>query len=164
MAFQRAIAATKAAVLCACAYCNLLAQGNSQVSLIVDIRGAAYSNDPTTYTLPGFQLGGEAGLTDEGLSLGHTELSIAGNIGDFLEGKFTGVIHHHMEEVEAEMEELWLQTVGLGNGLTVKAGRFFSDIGYLNNKHPHAWDFVDEPLVYRGHQGRSDSGHPSNRY
>jgi hypothetical protein len=33
--------------------------------------------------------------------------------------------------------------------LTAKAGRFFSGIGYLNSVHSHAWDFVDQPLVYR---------------
>jgi len=34
--------------------------------------------------------------------------------------------------------------------LTVKAGRFFSNIGYLNSQHPHEWDFADVPLIYRG--------------
>lgn len=150
MAFSRSATAGAVALLSISACSTLQAQTNSQVSLIVDMRGASYSQDPANYSLPGFQLGGEAGLTDEGFSLGHTELAIAGNIGEFLEGKFAGVIHHHVDEVETEMEEFWLQTVGLGNGLTIKAGRFFSDIGYINNKHPHAWDFVDEPLVYRG--------------
>jgi hypothetical protein len=28
-------------------------------------------------------------------------------------------------------------------------GRFFSDIGYLNTRHFHAWDFADQPLVYQ---------------
>lgn len=32
----------------------------------------------------------------------------------------------------------------------MKAGRFFSDIGYLNSKHAHSWDFADAPLIYRG--------------
>lgn len=125
----------------------------SQVSFIVDTRVADYSSDPETYSLPGFQLGGEAGLSREGWSLGHTELSISGSISDYFESKFTGVIHHHEDEIEIGLEELWLQSVGLGEGFTVKAGRFFSDIGYLNNKHPHAWNFVDEPLIYRAMLG-----------
>ena len=42
-----------------------------------------------------------------------------------------------------------MQTTALGNGFTLKAGRFFSSIGYLNPQHAHAWDFVDAPLAYQ---------------
>ena len=49
-----------------------------------------------------------------------------------------------------ELEEAFIETVALGNGLKIKAGRFFSAIGYLNQQHGHAWDFVDAPLIYRG--------------
>ena len=31
----------------------------------------------------------------------------------------------------------------------MKGGRFLSGIGYLNEVHAHAWDFVDAPLVYQ---------------
>ncbi|MFL6617694.1 MAG: hypothetical protein ACJ8MH_03790, partial [Povalibacter sp.] len=33
--------------------------------------------------------------------------------------------------------------------LTARAGRFFSEIGYLNSRHSHTWDFADQPLAYR---------------
>jgi hypothetical protein len=36
-----------------------------------------------------------------------------------------------------------------GNGLSVKAGRFFSGVGYLNPQHAHTWDFTDNPLAYQ---------------
>ena len=124
-----------------------------QASVIVDGVISNYSQDPEEYRLPGFQLGGEAGLHDEGGSFGHNEFSVFGGIGDHLEGNFTGVMHQHEHELEFELEELWLQTVGLGGGVTLKAGRFFSDLGYLNNRHPHVWDFADAPLVYRGMLG-----------
>ena len=32
--------------------------------------------------------------------------------------------------------------------MKLKAGRFLSDIGYLNPIHAHAWDFADAPLAY----------------
>jgi hypothetical protein len=35
----------------------------------------------------------------------------------------------------------------------VKGGRFFSGFGYLNELHAHAWDFVDQPLVYQAFYG-----------
>src|SRR2546430_8949286 len=37
--------------------------------------------------------------------------------------------------------------------ISVKAGRFFSGIGYLNPQHAHTWDFVDNPLAYQAMLG-----------
>jgi hypothetical protein len=124
------------------------AQGaNLGISLILDGRYASYSND-TDYALPGFMLGGEAGRGEEGFHLGHNELIVSGNIDDMFYGKMTTVITDHESETEVELEEMFIETQGLGNGFTIKAGRFFSDIGYLNSHHGHTWDFVDAPLVY----------------
>ncbi len=47
------------------------------------------------------------------------------------------------------MEEAYFKTLALNNGFTLKGGRFFSGVGYLNEIHAHAWDFVDQPLVYQ---------------
>jgi len=49
----------------------------------------------------------------------------------------------------ANVEEAYLQTLNLPFGLTVKAGRFFSGIGYLNQFHAHHDDFIDRPLPNR---------------
>src|SRR5947208_2958565 len=38
-------------------------------------------------------------------------------------------------------------------GLAPKFGRFFSGLGYMNDQHQHAWDFVDAPLVYQAFLG-----------
>ena len=46
------------------------------------------------------------------------------------------------------VENAFVQTTALGNGLNLKFGRFFSGLGYLNEQHSHTWDFVDQPLVY----------------
>ena len=45
------------------------------------------------------------------------------------------------------------RATSLGGGLTLKAGRFFSGIGYLNEQHAHTWDFVDAPLAYQAFFG-----------
>jgi hypothetical protein len=37
--------------------------------------------------------------------------------------------------------------------LSIKGGQFFSGFGYLNEIHAHAWDFVDQPLVYQAFFG-----------
>ncbi len=122
---------------------------NPDISLILDGRYSAYDND-TEYELPGFMLGGEAGRGEEGFHLGHNELAVSANVDDMYYGKMTAVLHDHEGETEVELEEAYIETLALGNGLAVKGGRFFSGIGYLNDQHPHAWDFADAPLVYRG--------------
>jgi len=123
---------------------------NPAVSVILDGRYAYFEQDPGHYRLAGFQLGGEAGLGPSGLSLGHSELAMSANIDDKFYGNMTAALHSHEGETHVELEEAYLVTLGLGHGLAVKAGRFLSSVGYLNESHDHDWDFADPPLVYRG--------------
>ncbi len=123
---------------------------NPAISLILDGRYADFDNDPDAYELPGFMLGNEAGLGEEGFSIGHTEIAISANVDNKFYGKATLAIHDHEGETETDLEEAYIQTLGLGHGLTLKAGRFYSAIGYLNEQHEHLWDFADAPLIYRG--------------
>jgi hypothetical protein len=122
---------------------------NPEISLILDGRFTSYNNE-TDYELPGFMLGGEAGRGEEGLHLGHSELAISANADDLFYGKMTAAIADHDGETEVELEEAYVESLALGQGLAVKAGRFFSGLGYINQQHPHAWDFTDAPLIYRG--------------
>lgn len=121
---------------------------NPDINLTLDGRNGSFSNT-SDYELPGFMLGGEAGRGEQGLHLGHSELSLSSNIDDLFYGKFTTAIAEHEGATEVEIEEAFIEAQALGNGFGFKAGRFFSDIGYLNNQHGHAWDFTDAPLVYR---------------
>jgi hypothetical protein len=123
---------------------------NPAISVILDGRYTNFDNDPEEYELPGFQLGGEAGLGEKGFALGHSELAMSANVDDWFYGNLNAAIHSHEGETELELEEAYIETLGLGNGLTLRGGRFFSGIGYLNAQHEHAWDFADAPLVYRG--------------
>lgn len=123
---------------------------NPQISLILDGQYASYKNEAEAYELPGFMLGGEAGLAPEGFSLGHSELSLSANIDDKFYGQFSLAFAEHEAETETEIEEAFFETVGLGYGFTIRGGRFFSGLGYQNLQHKHAWDFSDAPLVYSG--------------
>jgi len=123
---------------------------NPAISVIIDGVYASYSNKPDDYNIPGFALGGEAELAPEGFSLGHSEINISNNIDDKFYGQFTLAIAEHDGEVEVELEQAFFETLALGNGFTIRGGRFYSALGYLNQQHPHAWDFQDAPLVYRG--------------
>lgn len=123
---------------------------NPAISLILDGRYARFGNDPAEYELPGFALGPESGLGEKGFSVGHTELILSANVDDKFYGQMTLALAEHEGATEVELEEAFIQTLGLGNGLTIKGGRFFSEMGYLNKQHAHNWDFTDAPLIYRG--------------
>jgi hypothetical protein len=48
-----------------------------------------------------------------------------------------------------EVEEAYAVTRGLPFGFQFKVGKFRSSFGRLNAQHPHAWDFANQPLVYK---------------
>ncbi len=121
---------------------------NPSISLILDGKYSNYSEDPDDLVLPGFLTDEEIGPPEEGLSLGESELVISANVDDQFYGFFTAAIEDEGGDTEIELEEAWIQTLALPYGLGVKAGKFYSDIGYHNVKHPHTWDFVDAPLAY----------------
>lgn len=123
---------------------------NPAISLILNAGVASYSQEPEDYRLPGFALGEEAGLDPEGFSLGESEITISSNTDQYWRGQLTVALGNEDGETVTEVEEAYVETLGLGQGLTVRAGRFFSGLGYLNGKHAHAWNFNDAPLVYRG--------------
>lgn len=123
---------------------------NPAISAILTGTYGQFSRDPDNYAIPGFALGEETGPGERGFSLGESELNISANVDDLFYGNLTLAV---APEGGIEVEEAFLQTTALSNGLTLKAGRFFSDIGYLNNRHAHVWDFVDTPLVYRAMLG-----------
>jgi len=123
---------------------------NPAISLILMGRYAAFDNDPEDYAIPGISLADETGPGPEGFSMGESELVISANVDNMFFGRFTTAL---TPENEVEIEEALVQTLALPAGLTTQFGRFYSDIGYLNSKHAHQWDFVDQPLVYRAYLG-----------
>jgi hypothetical protein len=58
-----------------------------------------------------------------------------------------------IEEEGVELEEAYFVTTFLPAGFQVKGGKFKSGFGRFNAFHPHAWDFVDAPLVYKSFLG-----------
>jgi hypothetical protein len=88
------------------------------------------------------------------LGLGHSDATASGPVGDLFDAQLTASIHSDTDRrVEAGFEEAWLQTRALPAGLQVRAGRFSSQFGYLNEQHPHADDFIERPLLYRAFLG-----------
>lgn len=89
----------------------------------------------------------------QGLGLGHSDISLFGPIGSALQAQVTTAVHSHDDDLEAELEEAFVQTRQLPAGLQARAGRFASQLGYLNEQHPHADDFTERPLLYRAFLG-----------
>jgi hypothetical protein len=123
---------------------------NPAVSLILSGTYADLSRDPEDYRIRGFFSNGESGPGPRGFSLGESELAVSANVDPYFYGAAAIAL---TPDNEAEVEEAFVQTTALGSGLTVKFGRFFKAIGYLNEQHAHTWDFVDNPLAYQAFLG-----------
>ncbi len=121
------------------------ASSNPNIGLVLNGAYAHFSKD-RPFAVPGFVLGGETGPGNPGLNLGESEISIYGNIDPYL---FGSAVISFAPEGGADVEEAFIQTTTLPAGFVLKAGRFFSGIGYLNSAHRHADDFFDAPLPYQ---------------
>src|SRR6266436_6289201 len=130
---------------------------NPAVSVILNGIYSNLSQDPNAFRINGFTPTlGEVRPGVRGLSLGESELAIAANIDHHFRGTLIASIS---PEDSIGVEEGYIQTLSLSYGFTVKAGRFFSAVGYQNQIHAHAWDFTDAPLankVFLGNQLNED--------
>jgi hypothetical protein len=125
---------------------------NPALSLILSGVAARTTRQPADYRISGFALppNAEIGPGTRGFSLAESELGISANIDPWFSG-FAAISFHPDDSVS--VEEAYVQTTSLGHGLTLKAGRYLSSIGYLNSQHAHVWDFVDAPLAYQAMLG-----------
>jgi hypothetical protein len=120
---------------------------NPAISLILSGHYTHTSADPASYRIAGFApSGGEGGPGPRGFNLGESELTVAANIDPWFMGNLTASFAN---DNAVSVEEAYFRTLGLAHGLVLKGGRFLSGLGYLNEVHAHAWDFVDQPLVYQ---------------
>jgi hypothetical protein len=121
---------------------------NPGISAILNGVYANLSRDPAAYRISGFvPTMGDVAPPPRGFSLGESELGFAANIDPMFRGTLVAAISP--DEDTIGVEEGYLQTIGLSHGFTIKAGRFFSAVGYQNQIHAHAWDFTDAPLAMR---------------
>ncbi|GAB4118893.1 MAG: TonB-dependent receptor [Sideroxydans sp.] len=116
---------------------------NPAFSLILSGTYGSLQQDPI---LPatGFAMNPNPGH-EQGFTLGESEMGISANIDPQFRGEATLALD---PAGSISVENAFVQTTALGDGLNLKFGRFFSGLGYLNAQHAHAWDFVDQPLVY----------------
>ncbi len=117
------------------------------------LRGMFTSFSAEESEIAGFRFGHESERAPEGFSVGHSELSLSGDVGNAARASLVlGIGAHPGEPAELELEEAYVQTLpglGLTENFTVSAGRKLWSFGYLNERHSHEDDFADRPLPYR---------------
>ncbi|MDP2325330.1 MAG: hypothetical protein Q8N51_15065 [Gammaproteobacteria bacterium] len=126
---------------------------NPAISVILNGSYNAYSRDPDDAIVSGFTLGDEAGLPNEGFSLGESELNLSANIDTMFYGSITASLEDDAGDTEVGVEEAYIETLSLPYGAKIRAGRMFPVLGYLNEMHSHVDAFVDRPLPYRAFLG-----------
>lgn len=120
---------------------------NPAIGVILDGKFGYFSKSFASYRNPGFALGEDASTPGtRGLSIGESEIDFSANVDQWLHA---ALVLSFESDNTPSVEEAYLQTTSLPWGFTVKAGRFFSGIGYLNQFHAHAWDFADQALPYK---------------
>lgn len=112
-----------------------LASANPDIALILDVAAAWFSDDPD-------QRGGHD-PQKTGFNLQQLELHVGHSVDPYFEFA-TNIV---FAQFGVEVEEAYATTLALPHGLQARAGQFLTRMGRLNPTHPHAWAFVDQPLV-----------------
>lgn len=130
--------------------------GASVGLVLTMMAGSAQAENPElSFVLDGFFKSEDSALSErgKGFGLGHTELSLSSAVDDLFNARLTTVLESHEGETELDIEEAFVDTVALPFGLGIRAGRFLSQVGYLNSRHTHADSFTERPALYRAFLG-----------
>ena len=107
--------------------------------------GFSTENDESISTLQG----GAHDPKSRGYTLGQAELSLAGVVDPYFTAAahILSLVNTGTGESVFEVEEAFLTTSGLPLGLQLEVGYFLTEFGIINAQHPHAWDWLDMPVV-----------------
>lgn len=93
----------------------------------------------------------QAGAHDpnrNGFTLQQLELSLLGAVDPYFTGEAHLIFSVNPDgETVTEIEEAFAMTQTLPYGLEVEAGLSFTEFGIINPMHPHAWDWIDQPVI-----------------
>lgn len=83
-----------------------------------------------------------------GFSIPNVELSLSAAVDPYFDAQANIVTQINAEgETVVELEEAYAISRALPAGLQLKAGQFFTEFGRQNAMHPHAWAFLDQPVI-----------------
>ncbi len=99
-------------------------------------------------TLLGQLQGGDHDPKDRGFNIRNLEFSLNGAVDPYFNAEMHTVFKLGPDGgTETEVEEAFLTTTSLPNSMEIKSGQYFTQFGRLNARHPHAWNFVDAPVI-----------------
>jgi hypothetical protein len=104
--------------------------------------GTSTARDPIIQQLQG----GGHDPQQRGFGVTNVELSLGGAVDPYFNAQGHIIFFISPEgETEVELEETYLVSQTLP--VQVKLGHYFTEFGRLNPTHPHAWKFIDQPIV-----------------
>ena len=124
------------------------------------------NSDYANYAIPGFidtdQTTGDGAPelpfnSQRGFNFNYAEVAMSSTVDPYFDA--FAIFHLHPDQLE--IEEAFVRTRALPFGLRVKAGKFKSAFGRLNEKHQHSWHFDEQAIIYKalfGPDSISDAG------
>ncbi len=109
---------------------------NPDIAFIADVAFAYFTADEP-------RMSGAHDPTANGFTLQQLELSVSKSVDPYF--RFDSNIVFSLFGVE--IEEVYATTLALPGRFQVRVGQFLTRFGRINNTHPHAWDFVDQPFA-----------------
>ncbi|MBI1373866.1 MAG: hypothetical protein GC159_14175 [Phycisphaera sp.] len=122
--------------------------GGASMKLIDISLDVLFNAGGSTVDDPDLQAGGHD-PRGRGFTLSQSELSLAGAVDPYLnaEAHIVFLVDPDTGETETELEEAFATTTSLPWGLQLKGGHFLSKFGLINPVHPHAWAWIDQPII-----------------
>ena len=121
--------------------------GGAQNYMNVSFDGLFAAGTSTAKDIDVLQPGGHD-PAQRGFTVQNLETTFEGKVDPYFRGQANIVLQIDPDgETIIEAEEAYLETMSLPWNLQVKGGQYFTEFGRLNPTHPHAWAFVDQPLI-----------------
>ncbi len=144
------------------------------VELSLDLMAAVGTSTERDSVLSDLK-GGAHDPKKRGFTLQNAELSLVGAVDPYFTGHLYLITQIDPDEGETivELEEAYLRSLALPGGLQLKLGTYLTEFGRINDRHPHQWDWQDQPVIHsrvfggdgmRGPGARLSWLIPSERY
>ncbi|HXJ61666.1 MAG TPA: hypothetical protein VNU68_33920 [Verrucomicrobiae bacterium] len=135
--------------------------GNAQNYLNISFDGLFAVGTSTAKDIEGLETGGHD-PKQRGFTVENVETTFEGKVDPYFRAQAAVVLQIDPQgESFIELEEAYADSMSLPANLQLRAGQFFTEFGRQNQTHPHAWDFVDQPLVmgrFLGDDGLRSAG------
>jgi hypothetical protein len=84
-----------------------------------------------------------------GFTVRGVELSMMGAVDPYFDGEMhlVNFLDPIQGDTVVELEEAFMTTRSLPRNLQLKAGQYLTEFGRINPTHPHAWAWLDQPII-----------------